>query len=180
MPVKRVLLVELADVGDLIVKTPAVAALRETYPTAEIDVLTTAHAAPVLDNTGLADRVILFNKFSFDRPADLLRPANLREGWRLAKQLRSARYDAVVIFHHLTTRFGALKYAALALACGAPIRAGLDNGRGWFLTHRATDHGFGAKHQVEYWLEVVKLLGSTTQDRRRGGGCWGGDHQWAR
>src|SRR5258708_12411388 len=98
MPLKRLLAVELADIGDLILTTPALAALRETYPTAEIDVLTTAHAAPVLDNTGLADRVILFNKFSFDRPADLLRPANLPEVCRLANRFQSPPSAPVPIF----------------------------------------------------------------------------------
>src|SRR5215475_7111029 len=102
----RILAVELADIGDLILTTPALAALRETYPTAQIDMLTTAHAAPILDGTGLVNQIILFNKFAFDRPTDLLRPANLLEGWRLAQKLRGGHYDAVLIFHHLTTRFG--------------------------------------------------------------------------
>ena len=50
--------------------------------------------------------------------------------------------------------------AGLCLAAGAPIRAGLDNGRGRFLTHRAADGGFGARHEVEYWNDVVGLLGA--------------------
>jgi exopolysaccharide biosynthesis WecB/TagA/CpsF family protein len=179
-PLKRLLAVELADIGDLILTTPALAALHETFPATKIDVLTTAHAAPVLDNTGLADEVIVFNKFSFDRPADLLKPNNLREGWLLANRLRASHYDAVLIFHHLTTRFGAWKYTALALATAAPIRAGLDNGRGWFLTHRVIDRGFGAVHQVQYWLEVVGLLGATTQDQRLRVGISDADRQWAR
>jgi lipopolysaccharide heptosyltransferase II len=177
--VNRILAVELADIGDLILITPALAALRETYPAAQIDVLTTAHAAPILDGAGLADNVILFDKFAFDHPLGLLRPTNWRDGWSLARRLRSAKYDAILIFHHLTTRFGALKYAVLALVTGAPRRAGLDNGRGWFLTDRALDLGFGAKHQVEYWLDVVALLGATTQDKRLRVGISSADRRWA-
>ncbi len=179
MPLNRILAVQLADIGDLILTTPALAALRETFPAARLDVLTTAHAAPILDGTGLADQVILFPKFAFDRLSDALRPANLRQALRLAWKLRAARYDAVLIFRHLTTRFGALKHAALALSTGAPIRAGLDNGRGWFLTHRAVDKGFGAKHEVEYWLDVAGLLGAKPQDRRLRVGISEADREWA-
>ncbi len=175
----RILAVELADIGDLILTTPALAALRETYPSAQIDVLTTAHAAPILEGTGLATNFILFNKAAFDRPTDLLRPANLREAWQLARRLRRGNYDAVLIFHHLTTRFGAWKYAGLAFATGAPIRAGLDNGRGWFLTKKATDFGFGAKHQVEYWLDVAGLVDATVEDKRLHVGISEADREWA-
>lgn len=177
---RRLLAVSLADIGDLILTTPAIAALRHSFPDAQLDVLTTSHAAPILDGTGLADNVILFNKFAFDHPSDLLRPANLAEGWRLGRQLRLGRYDMVLIFHHLTTQFGALKYAALALATGASQRLGLDNGKGWFLTDRVDDRGFGAKHQVEYWMDVAGLAGAKSADWRLHVGVSAADRDWAR
>ena len=160
----RILVVKLADIGDLLTATPALAALRETFPAARLEVLTTAHSAPVLDGTGLADAVITFDKFAYDRPRDALRPASLAAALTLALRLRARRYDAMFILHHLTTRFGALKYAALAFAVGARCRLGLDNGRGWFLTRAAPDAGFGAKHEVEYWLDVAALLGARAGD----------------
>ncbi len=160
----RILVVKLADIGDLLTATPALAALRETFPAARIDLLATAHSAPVVRRTGLVDTIITFDKFAYDHPRDALRPANLLAALALARDLRARRYDTVVILHHLTTRFGALKYAALARAAGARRRLGLDNGRGWFLTHTAPDGGFGARHEVEYWLDVVALLGAHTDD----------------
>ncbi len=176
---ERFLAVELADIGDLILITPALAALRETYPEARIDVLTTEHAAPILSGTGLADEVILFNKFAFDHPKNLIKPGNLRAALALARRLRRGHYDTVLIFHHLTTRFGAAKYAALAFAAGAKRRVGLDNGKGWFLTDRVIDQGFGAQHQVRYWLEVAALVGASTTDERLHIGISEADHAWA-
>ena len=69
-------------------------------------------------------------------------------------------YDACLVFHHLSTRWGAAKFAVLTRASGAPVRAGLDNGRGGFLTRRREDLGFGAQHEVDYWLSVVGALGA--------------------
>lgn len=164
LPLRAILVVKLADIGDVITSTPALRALRQTYPKARLDILATPHSAPALTGTGLVDTVICFDKFQFDRPADALRPASLRTAVGLAADLRRRRYDAVVILHHLTLSFGRLKYAALATAAGARYRAGLDNGHGWFLTHRARDAGFGALHEVQYWLQVVETLGATTED----------------
>src|SRR5205823_900144 len=67
-----------------------------------------------------------------------------------------------------TLRFGALKFAAVALASRAPLRAGVDNGRGWFLSRRVADRGFGAQHEAEYWLDVAALAGADPRpgDRR--------------
>jgi heptosyltransferase-2 len=72
--------------------------------------------------------------------------------------LRKERADTVVLFHHLLSRWGTMKFALLALASGARRRVGADNGRGWFLTERVPDRGFGALHEAEYWMQVVALL----------------------
>lgn len=144
----RVLAVQWADIGDLILTTPALDALREAHPSAHIALLTSPHAAPIVDGTGLVDAV-----YTLPRHAKL--PAMLRLFWRL----RAEQFDAVVFFHHLSTRAGAWKYAALAHLSGAPRRIGLDNGRGGFLTERVPDDGFEI-HHAEYWLRLIEKLGA--------------------
>ncbi len=161
---RRFLIVQLADIGDLILSTPALAALRAAHPDAHIAVLTTTHAAPVLP-PNLADEVIAFDKHSFDQPSSLLRPGKLREALALAGRLRRGHYDTTLFFHHFTTRFGALKFAALAWSAGSARRIGLDNGGGFFLSERLPDGGFGAKHQAQYWLDLVGLAGADSSPR---------------
>ena len=79
----------------------------------------------------------------------------------LCTRLRASKYDIVAVFHHLTTAHGSLKYRGIALATGAEIIGGLDNGRGSFLTHAATDLGFGIRHEAEYMLDVAIALGGS-------------------
>ena len=141
---ERILVIKRGDLGDLLLATPALRALREARPDARVDLLAPPLAGAVVRGTGLVDRHLRL---------------------RLPPPVRWLGYDACVVLEHLTTRSGTLKYAALAVASGAPRRYGLDNGRGWFLTDRVPDPGFGAAHEADYWLRVVALLGADPAPR---------------
>src|SRR3954447_8482283 len=155
----RILVVKLATLGDVLTMTPTLRALRTSFPRAHIGVLTTPGGAPALHGVDSYDEVITFDKFAFDRPRDAWR--SLPAALGLARDLRRGRWDTLVLLHHLTTPFGIAKYAALTLASGARARVGLENGRGrWFLTHGAVDRGFGWRHDVDYMLDVVSVLGA--------------------
>ncbi|MFN0070067.1 MAG: glycosyltransferase family 9 protein [Chloroflexota bacterium] len=154
---KRILAIKLADLGDLLTITPALRALRNGCPDAFLSALVTPSSASLLQESDIVDEVIPFDKFAFDRKRDAYR--GLPRALDLARQLRDRKVDTLVLFHHLATGWGRAKYAALALASGAPERVGLDNGTGWFLTRRATDRGFGVRHEVDYWLDVAALVG---------------------
>jgi exopolysaccharide biosynthesis WecB/TagA/CpsF family protein len=166
----RFLIVQIADIGDLVLSTPALAALREAHPSASITVLTTPHAAPILQHTQLADAVLTLPRRV--RPTD---PAL----FTAARALRAGGYDAILYFHHFSTRAGALKHALIALAAGAPIRAGLDNGNAPFLTHKLPDAGFGAVHQAQYWLNLAALFGAKPDPRPAVVGMSEADRAWA-
>src|SRR5437868_11061254 len=156
-PSRRILVVKLATLGDLLTATPALRALRTSFPEAHVGVLTTPASAPALHGLDSYDEVIAFDKCAFDRPLDAIE--SLPAALRLGAELRGGRWDTVVLLHHLTTSFGIAKYAALSLASGAPQRVGLDNGRGrCFLTHSAVDRGFGWKHEGDDWLEMVGVI----------------------
>ncbi len=159
---RRVLVVKLADLGDLLTATPALRALRRRYPTSEITALVSPHSASLLDGNDAVDRVLTFPKAIFDRPASLASPRAAARALRLsaglAARLRAGRFDVVVLLHHLFTSWGRLKYRWLLAATGAPIRVGL--GEAPFLTHSALDLGFGGRHEVDYWLDTVAQIGA--------------------
>lgn len=177
---RRILAIKLADIGDLLLVTPALRSLKESFPGVRVDVLTTPGSAPALKNSPLVDDLILFDKASFDQPADLVRASRWGSMLNLTRRLRAGRYDVVILFHHLSLRFGVLKHAALALASGAPVRIGLDNGRGWFLNRRVCDDGFGVRHELDYGLALVAAAGAETLSRRVEIALGGADLEQAR
>src|SRR5579883_3636115 len=102
-PNARILVVKLATIGDLLLATPALRALRESYPQARIDLLVTPSSAGVLDDWPVIDQVIVLDKYLFDHPKQLLsRPANVLKLRPLLRRLRAGHYDAVLLVHHLT------------------------------------------------------------------------------
>lgn len=156
---ERILLVQLADIGDLVLATPAIAALREAKPHAHLTLLTSAHAAQVLDRD-LVDEIITVEKRSLNQTLALIHPQTIRTVRNLDA------HDSMIIFHHFTTRLGTLKFYWVARSARVERIYGLQNGNGWFLTHEIDDDGFGARHQAEYWLALVGLLGADTSARR--------------
>ncbi|MCY3980149.1 MAG: WecB/TagA/CpsF family glycosyltransferase [Chloroflexi bacterium] len=156
MASERILLVQLADIGDLVLATPAIAALREARPQAQIELLASEHALP-LAPARLVDRQIPFNRSGGSASGDFFSRRNLR----LLPRLRAQQYDAIVFFHHFTFRAGVFKFWLLAKASGARRIIGLRNHNIGFLTDFIDDEGFGARHQAQYWLDLVALLGAS-------------------
>ncbi|HUP28070.1 MAG TPA: glycosyltransferase family 9 protein [Chloroflexia bacterium] len=157
---KRILAVKLADLGDVLMLTPALQALHSAQPLATLDLLVPPSSDKLLRGVSFIDRVITFDKFAFDSPKSMLNLGSLLRTLAFLLKLRRSKYDAIIIFHHLTLGFGAIKFRMLALTSGARWRVGLDNGRGGFLNIRAVDEGFGAMHEADYWLGVASLLGA--------------------
>src|SRR5579875_712271 len=99
----RILVVKMAGIGDLLLATPALRALRETYPQARIDLLVTPASADLLAGWEIIDEIIVLDKYLFDSPKQILtNPLQLRHLYPLWRRLRSAHYDAVLLLHHLT------------------------------------------------------------------------------
>lgn len=158
-PPRRVLVVKLADLGDVLLCEPALRSLRAGLPKARLDLLVPPSSAELVRLLDPQVGVVEFPKHLFDRPAGIWRRAALVRAVSLARGLRQSRYDMVVLLHHLTTPFGARKFRLLARVTGARRFVGLDNGRGGFLTERVLDRGFGVEHESAYMLAVARVAG---------------------
>jgi lipopolysaccharide heptosyltransferase II len=139
----RILLVRLRLIGDVVFTTPAISALRRTFPEAHLAYLVEPAAAPVV-------------QFSPDLNDVIVAP--MVQGWRrtgtdlqLAQRLRRARYDWVIDFH------GGPRAAWLAWASGAPRRVGYTiPGRTWMYTDRVPRApGLQPRHSVENQWDLL-------------------------
>ena len=88
--VRRILLVRVDLLGDTVLTTPAIAALRRGYPKAQIDILSQQSTADVLAGESEIAHIIPFN------PQALRQKGGWRTGLRLLRRLRKAHYDIAV------------------------------------------------------------------------------------
>lgn len=151
----RILVVRAGDMGDALLATPMLRALRARYPAARMDLLASACAGNILGECPHVDSI-------YTLPP---RPSSATVA--LAASLRSASYDAVIFANHLTLPSGRSWRRALAALIGAPLTVGLDNGHGGFLRLRILDLGFGARHEVEYALALAAALDAPLPPRER-------------
>src|SRR5687768_14227387 len=105
--VRKVLLVRLRSIGDTVLSTPSLYALRRFLPNAQIDILVEDWVAPVLDDHPHVDNVVV------------LEGAGMISRARAARQIRSTGYDVVYNLHGGTTA------TFLTRATGARHRVGL-------------------------------------------------------
>jgi len=150
----RLLLLKPCCIGDVVLTTPLLAALRRAFPDAHITWAVGAHSAPVIERHPLLDAILPTGPAA--NPARS--PAGLL---RLALRLRQGRFDLAVV----PDRSPALGLA-VRLA-GIRVRAGLDSaGRGRFYTVKApVDPGL-ARHEAEIYLDIARVLGIDAA------GCW--------
>jgi lipopolysaccharide heptosyltransferase II len=118
----RILLVRLRLIGDVVLTTPLLRALRRTYPGAHLTYLVEQAAAPIVrGNPNLTHIVVAPKRRGL---------ARLRDDLTIARQLRRERFDIAIDLH------GGPRAAWFTWASGAPMRIGYAiAGRSWMYTH---------------------------------------------
>lgn len=133
-------------IGDAVMATPTLSAIRGLFPRAELTVLAPPGISELLQGHPAID-----HHLALRRRTD---HAGVYGFWTAARILRLHAFDLAIL---LPNAFGA---AWLAYLAGIPQRYGYrTDGRGIFLTHPVT---VPAKplHQVEYYLNLLIPLGN--------------------
>lgn len=118
----RILVVKLCCVGDVVMLTPALRALRNSFPSARISYLASSWVKDVVEQTGFVDEVIIFD-------APFVRGIRrLLSTLRLLLDLRRRHFDLAVIAHRRS------QFALLAFLAGVTRRVGFGPQAGLLLT----------------------------------------------
>ena len=146
----RIVVVKPCCLGDVLMATPVVAALRARFPESTIDFAVGRHARPAIE--GHPDVAALVDAG----------PGAGRD-WRallhLLARLRAGRYDVCLVLERSPL------FATLPLLAGIRVRAGIDSGgRGFALNARVPwDESL---HEVDLYLSAAGALGCPVEGHR--------------
>jgi len=159
---RRILAVRLDNLGDVLVTTPAIHAIKQSLPRAEITLLASPVGAQVGRlNPDVAD-VIVHQSPQMDPWQEL--PHDSAREQRLIAELRRRRFDAAVIF--TSFRQCPLVPAYTCYLADIPLRlAASIDGPGSLLTTRHK-HPEYMMHEVERGLDLVGAVGLATDETR--------------
>jgi lipopolysaccharide heptosyltransferase II len=151
--VHRVLVVRLRSIGDTVLATPSLIALKRFLPNAEVDILLEEWVAPLLEGHEAVDNIITTGK-------------SLADKFRTVRELRQRNYEVVFNLH------GGSTSTFLAYATGAQHRIGYQGYRHSFLytdllSSSSDFWGRGPTHSAEQQLALLGFVGVPVEDRLR-------------
>jgi lipopolysaccharide heptosyltransferase II len=161
---RNILAVRLDSMGDVLMTTPALRALKARPQDRQLTLLTSSQGAAVAPLLPMLDRTI-----AYDAPwikSTMLPPSPCHE-LKLIEQLRSLQFDGAVVFTVYSQ--SPLPAAMLCYLAGIPYRlAHARENPYWLLTHwvRETEPDRMIRHEAKRQLELVETIGSITDDWR--------------
>jgi ADP-heptose:LPS heptosyltransferase len=137
--IRKILIIRIDRIGDVILSTPAIRAVRKAYPSAELHFLIKEYTKDLVVNNPNIDRLLIYRKDRLCRDYDL----------------------AIALHPGIIQNY-------LTFISGAKVRVGYQGwGGSFFLTHKLEDdRRERLRHEVESALEVVRVVGCSTEDKQ--------------
>jgi heptosyltransferase-2 len=149
---RRILIIRTDRIGDVLLSTAVIKALRDNYPDAYIAMMVAPYAKDIVDGNPYLDQVIIYDK---DR-----KHRSWTRSIKFSAKLKKKRFDLAVILHP-TNRVHLVSFFA-----GIPRRIGYDRKFGFLLTDKIPHtKQFGKKHELEYSLDLIRYLGIEPKDK---------------
>lgn len=155
--VGRLLVVMPTWVGDCVMATPTLRALRQLYLQSQVTALVRDNVRPIMEGCPWVDRTITLRRGG--RSNRNRSPGPIR----LARKLKTRRFDMAVLLPN------SFRTALLARMAGIKRRVGYDrDGRGFLLTDRLLPRrgreGFVPVSARDYYLGIARYLGAVEPD----------------
>ncbi len=151
---KKILIIQPDHIGDVLLATPMIRALRQRFPESKLDILVGSWAEDIVVNNPDVDEVIVFNfnQFKRGRQSD-------PEKWDTFFKVRSNKYDLAVMAR---SRNKLIRW--FAWAAGIPNRIGFEvPGKDGLLTLKVKQKD-PREHVVRRNLRIAEALGAATND----------------
>lgn len=149
---QRILIVRTDRIGDVLLSTPVIQALRRSFPKSYIAVMVRPYARDIVLGNPYLDEVIVYDKYGRQR--------SICKSILFAWSLKKKKFDLALILHP-TNRAHLVTFLA-----GIRKRVGFNRNLSFLLTdkieHKKQE---GKKHELEYTLDIIRRLGIDAEVR---------------
>lgn len=142
----KILLIRLSSLGDIVLTTPAIRAVRVHFPEAYIAMLVAKQSAEILRENPHLDEIITFNRLAKDKDTG--------EMLRIIRHLRARKFTLTI---DLQRKF---RTEMLMYFSGAAERIG----KGRFCTVRVPEQG--NKHATAHYFDLLHAAGVPAEDQK--------------
>jgi heptosyltransferase-2 len=150
--VARIAVLELWNIGDVILVMPFLAQLRRRFPRAKISLVSRPLAEDLLAGTGLVDEVVAADLTWISGPMGRL-PRNTLDTWSVGGELRRRGFDIA-----FSSRLHLREHLLLALS-GAKRTVGYPLANAESVLTDPVALGDGQSHKVADWLRLLEPFG---------------------
>lgn len=147
---KRVLIVNVNWLGDVLFSTAAIRLIKEKYPSCFLACMVVPRCGEILKNNPFVDELLFFDEKTLN--------ASLFSKLKFMHFLRTKKFDTVFIFHRSFTR------ALICRLAGIPERIGYGRMKTGFLLTKKIEAESNI-HRVDSFLNLLKAKGLQTECR---------------
>lgn len=161
----KILIIKIGALGDVILISPSICAIRKKFPHAKIKLLTGVDKREIFANSPYINDIIVCDFKERDR--------GIRGFFRVAGKLRYEDFDIVVDLQNNK------KSHMLSFLSSAPRRCGYDNGKLSFLLNKKVKDVKLSMDPVRHQLKVLGLLGIYDVEKKLNIWLSKEDEEWA-
>ncbi len=165
---KKILIMEAGGIGDIVMSTPTLRALRERFSDSEIVLLTVPRTAQAININQYADRILYFKQEAFSKGPSKSIYKQISSNFKLLLALRREKFDMMIDLEAIETWKASLRRYIFYKGVRAKSRVGRNSdGKGFFLDIKVGDDLYGNVHEVDRKLLIAKALGAETENRKQ-------------
>lgn len=154
----KILIVNFGGLGDVLLSTLALRALKNNFPKTQISILVVQHVYEIVKSLSYIDHIFIFHlRYS---------PVNFLKNFYTLLDLRRRHFDLLINMRTIVSQRSASKLKFLLNIINPKIKAGRDtDGRAKFFDIKIPETLIGQKYEMDYDIEMVKALGVEVKDR---------------
>lgn len=148
---KNILIVRNDRFGEFLLNIPAIRAIKETFKESKVILAVDPYVKELAEKVQYADEVIIWRNGRY----------SLLETVKFGNLLKKKNIDIAIVMNPS-------RYTNIAVyMAGIPVRVGYAHKWDFLLTRRLEDlKHLSRKHEVEYNLDLVKVIGAETKDSK--------------